>query len=109
MLVEELSSVCVNDLLNENDVILGSVSDDSNNTLDSIKSGYFVLSESEKCCSNFDINGAKASCPELDSRVMGSDSEEFMASLKSISEENGHNCRKKRCADRYDSSESSDR
>lgn len=110
MLVGELSSVCENDLLNENDVILSSVSDDSNNTLDSIKSGYFVLRKSEKCCSTFEINGAKiASCSELDSRVMVSDSEEF-AALKSISEEeNEHNFRKKRCADRYDSSESSDR
>ncbi|XP_046673173.1 uncharacterized protein LOC124362581 isoform X2 [Homalodisca vitripennis] len=105
----ERSSVCEDVLVNGNDILLGSASEDSSNTIDSVKSGFFVLSESDALCSNFQLNGVKlGSCSGLDGRVMGSDTEEFTAALKSIGEENGHNCRKKRCADRYDSSESSD-
>lgn len=97
-------------LQNEGDVLLGCASEDSSNTSDSIKSGYFVLSESDQLCSKFQLNGVKLkACSGLDSREMNSDTDGFTAVLKSISEENGDNCRKKRCADRYDSSESSDR
>ncbi|XP_054265602.1 zinc finger protein jing homolog isoform X1 [Macrosteles quadrilineatus] len=100
--------VCKNLVVNENDVLLGSASEDSNNTEDSVKSTYFVC-ESDALCSKFQLNGVQLrSCPGMDGRVMGSDTEEFSSSLKSIHDENGHNCRKKRCVDRYDSSESSD-
>lgn len=100
--------VCEDVLLNESGVF-GSSSEDSSNTLDSIKSGFFALSEGEALCSNFELNGKLGSCAGMDGTMIGSDSEEFRAALKLINDETGHSCRKKRCADRYDSSESSDR
>lgn len=102
--------VCVNDLANEDDVLIESVCEDNSNNSDSVKSGFFMLSERDQLCSKFQLNGSQTkSCPDLDCRLMSSDTEEFTEVLKSISEENYDDCRKKRCADRYDSSESSDR
>lgn len=94
--------VCEDVLLNETGVFS---SEDSSNTLDSIKSGFFALSEGEALCSDFEINSKLGSCVGMG----GTDSEEFRAALKLINDETVHSCRKKRCADRYDSSESSDR
>lgn len=94
---------------NEDDVLLGCASEDSSSNSDSIKSGYFVISESDQLCSKFQLNGVTLKgCSELN-REMSSHTDGFTAVLKSISEDNADNCRKKRCADRYDSSESSDR
>lgn len=105
----EARPVCEDVLLNESGVF-GSSSEDSSNTLDSIKSGFFALSEGEEAlCSNFEINGKLGSCAGMEGTMIGSESEEFRAALKLINDETGHSCRKKRCADRYDSSESSDR
>lgn len=111
------TGVCVDNslLMNENDILLSVQSEDSFNldTLDSLKSTLYMLGQNGELCSNFTMSSVDLDvrgCSELDlCRAMESDNEEFSSGFQSTCEENEDNCRKKRCADRYDSSESSDR
>lgn len=79
---------------------------------DSLKSGYYLSNE---LCSDYLSNGVR----ELDvvtsgllnevCSVMGTEHVDFNDDFKRMCAESEDNCRKKRCTDRYDSSESSDR
>lgn len=109
------TGVCVNDplLVNENEVFISETSEESVNKdkLNNLKSSFYLIDENSGLCSNFRLNGVvNEACSELDvCLVMGSDHEEFSSEFKSMCSDNEDNCRKKRCTDRYDSSESSDR
>ncbi|PSN47836.1 hypothetical protein C0J52_01228 [Blattella germanica] len=70
----------------------------NSNALDTLKTSFYIHRESGELCS---INGV-VGLGVRETMVCGSGSDEFCSN-------DGDNCRKKRCADRYDSSESSDR
>ncbi|RZF42164.1 hypothetical protein LSTR_LSTR004313 [Laodelphax striatellus] len=77
----------------------------------SLKKSFYVSGD---LCSDIVSNGGEEFDVESSGllneicRVMGSEHVEFSGDFKEICSEGEDNCRKKRCADRYDSSESSD-
>ncbi|XP_039280879.1 zinc finger protein jing homolog isoform X2 [Nilaparvata lugens] len=94
----------------------GGSSSDSECVADEDRSGSLSKSfyVSGDLCSDIVSNGAEEFDVESSGllneicRVMGSEHVEFSGDFKEICSEGEDNCRKKRCADRYDSSESSD-
>lgn len=70
----------------------------NSNGVDTLKSSFYIDGDSGDLCS---INGV-VGLGVREAMVCSGGSQEFCPN-------NGDNCRKKRCTDRYDSSESSDR
>lgn len=66
-----------------------------------LKSSFYIHGDSGELCSSFRIDGVVGLGVRASAMLCGASSE--------FCPNNGDNCRKKRCADRYDSSESSDR
>jgi len=73
----------------------------NSNTLNTLKSSFYIRGDSEELSSSFQIDGVVGLGVRAAAMLCGSSSE--------FCPNTGDNCRKKRCADRYDSSESSDR
>jgi hypothetical protein len=73
----------------------------NSNTLNTLKSSFYIRGDSGELCSSFQIDGVVGLGVRASDMLCGASSE--------FCPNNGDNCRKKRCADRYDSSESSDR
>lgn len=75
------------------------------NGLNNLKSLFYLSNIENNCFSKYSVNEdgvnrASEFCPDVDG---------FSSDYKGICPNNEENCRKKRCSDRYDSSESSDR
>lgn len=66
-----------------------------------LKSSFYIHGDSGELCSRFEIDGVVELGVRASAMLCGASSE--------FCPNNGDNCRKKRCTDRYDSSESSDR
>ncbi|XP_069675318.1 zinc finger protein jing homolog [Periplaneta americana] len=72
----------------------------NSNTLNTLKSSFYINGDSGELCSSFRIDGVVGLGVRASAMLCSAGSE--------FCPNNGDNCRKKRCADRYDSSESSD-
>ncbi|GLH00273.1 hypothetical protein R5R35_014325 [Gryllus longicercus] len=90
--------------------LLGMSHKDSLNSkgLNSLKSTFYINGESGELCSNFRVNGVVTLGVHASRDMLCSANTEHV-DFTSLCPDAGDNCRKKRCADRYDSSESSDR
>lgn len=84
----------------------------SGDRADSLKSSFYLNND---LCPDFVSNGVRELVMETSGllnevcSVMGSEHVDFNDDFKGMCAEGEDNCRKKRCTDRYDSSESSDR
>lgn len=94
-------------LMSENGEFMGvnSEKQDVDNSLNNLKSIFYLNSLEDNCFSKYSVNNdgisrASEFCPHVDG---------FSSEYKGLCPNNDENCRKKRCSDRYDSSESSDR
>lgn len=94
-------------LMSENGEFMSVNSDKSveDNDLNNLKNILYLNNFENNCFSKYSVNNdginrASGFCPHVDG---------FSTEYKGICPNNDENCRRKRCSDRYDSSESSDR
>lgn len=75
--------------------------------LTNVKTSFYICSDSGELCSNYRVNGVLNLGVHASDMLCSASSKHVEYS--SLCPNGEDNCRKKRCADRYDSSESSDR